>query len=71
MNGRTSVLDLPSGIGDQNDVGRLFGESPEALFALAERVAFGFLQLAKMLLPLEPEKKYQHGGRCRPCYRYR
>src|ERR1039458_8225952 len=69
MNGRTSVLDLARGIGDKNDVGGLLGESAEALFALAEGVAFGFLQLADVLLSLEPEKKYQDGGRCQYCGR--
>src|ERR1039457_1164432 len=69
MNGRTSVLDLARGIGDKNDVGGLLGESAEALFALAEGVAFGFVQLADVLLSLEPEKKYQDGGRCQYCGR--
>src|ERR1017187_1187694 len=67
MNGRTSVLDLARGIGDKNDVGGLLGESAEVLFALAEGVAFGFLQLAEVLLSLEPEKKYQDNGRCQYC----
>src|SRR5208283_250209 len=62
-NGRTSVLDLARVIGDKNDVGGLLGQSPEAFFALAEGVAFGFLQLAEVLLSLEPEKKYQHRAR--------
>src|ERR1019366_8370538 len=69
MNGRTSVLDLARGIGDKNDVGGLLGESAEALFALPESVAFGFLQLAEVLLSLEPEKKDQDGGRCQYCGR--
>src|SRR5450755_875295 len=69
MNGRTSILDLARAIGDENDVGCLLGESAEALFALPEGVAFGFLQLAEVLLSLEPEKKYQDGGRCQYCGR--
>src|ERR1017187_3656628 len=69
MNGRTSVLDLARGIGDKNDVGGLLGESAEVLFALAEGVAFSFLQLTEVLLSLEPEKKYQDGGRCQYCGR--
>src|ERR1022692_3998591 len=69
MNGRTSVLDLARGIGDKNDVGGLLGESAEALFALAEGGAFGYFQLADVLLSLEPEKKYQDGGCCQYCGR--
>jgi hypothetical protein len=64
MNGRTGVLDLARGIDDKNDVSGLLGEGAEALFALAERLAFGFLQLAEVLLTLETEKKHQDGRRC-------
>ncbi len=39
----------------------------KAFFALAESVAFGFFQLANVLLSLKPEKKYQDGGRCQYC----
>src|SRR5450755_3474557 len=69
MNGRTSILDLARAIGDENDVGCLLGESAEALFARPEGAAFGFLQLAEVLLSLEPQKKYQDGGRCQYCSR--